>query len=133
MGSYENIGAVRSSCENTGSNSGVYPHHNFGCAPECREYLNGRGCPGCPKAKEFKEGRTLTEQEIEKMIQKLSRDIQIQSNHLYGISLVREEYIIRLLQYLFDKLGIEKPDIRYKFNLSNIPTDTVHYSDGEGK
>ena len=37
-----------------------------------------------------------------------------------------------MLQYLFDKLGIEKPDIRYKFNLSNMPADTAHYSDGEG-
>lgn len=45
---YELLNAGAS--KDTSGNSGVYVQHNFGCAPECREYIYGRGCAGCPRA-----------------------------------------------------------------------------------
>lgn len=51
----------------------------------------------------------MDKEEFEKL-EKAQRDIGIMSSHLLHCAIIREEYTIKLLEFLFDRLGIEKPE-----------------------
>lgn len=42
---------------------------------------------------------------------------------MYFNFLAKERYLFELLRYLFDKLGIDKPDMGHKFGFGNPPSD----------